>query len=173
MTSIIHPSKWQISHPVRTDGGSAFDVPKCLWDDRCNTACGVATARDTAGGGDEGMSLLGIYAWNFVKHDIQKQLQIYMCIMCIYIYRYNTCIHVYVHWMYMGCEKIFKWCCMALLKCFRGVFHPNDTENLWSALCGWLQWETHSLDVYGGLHQGPNHLYHFYIFGCLDHSSWQ
>lgn len=106
MTSIIHPSKWQISHPVRTDGGSAFDVPKCLWDDRCDTACGVATARDTAGGGDEGMSLLGIHAWKFVKHDIQMQLQMHMYIMCLY-YIYIDIIYVYMY-MYIQFALVVK-----------------------------------------------------------------
>ena len=89
--------------PVTSDGGSAFDVPN----DRCDTACGVATARDTAGGGARRDIPVGYTCWKFCESlslslCIIKYLYIYKY---IYIYMYRIYVYMY---MYIECTLVVK-----------------------------------------------------------------
>ncbi len=106
--------------PVTSDGGSAFDVPN----DRCDTACGVATARDTAGGGARRDIPVGYTCWKFceslslslciIKYlYIYKYIYIYICIEYMY-----TCIcTLNVHWLWKDISMVLY----GIFQCFRGV----------------------------------------------------
>lgn len=158
MTSIIHPSKWQISHPKHRRR-------KCVW---CTK---MPLRRSVRHGMWRGHGPW--HCWRWGRRDVPVGyrclkfceawythvygIYIYICIYVVYI-----CIHIYVHWMRIGCENIFQWCCMACFsvsgKCLGQmtmniceasyVDGCNETHILWKSMEG----STKALTTFTFLH---------------------